>query len=129
MWSKGSTFIEIPIVSSTSSGLKAKGTFPYKSQGSLLLGRWGCSILRPHIEPTPRWWSRGFFDVFVTKLTTGRMIDGSLCGGIDMIIKDLDFEPKIDAMMRDFLEYVLKTSPCFRERFTLMLLEHQDVIP
>ncbi|GKE50838.1 hypothetical protein Tco_1485994, partial [Tanacetum coccineum] len=61
-------------------------------------------------------------------LTTSRLIDGSPCGGIDMVIKDLDLEPKIDAMMRDFLELVLETSPCFKERFTLMLLEHQDVI-
>ncbi|GJX66550.1 hypothetical protein Tco_0300893 [Tanacetum coccineum] len=41
---------------------------------------------------------------------------------------NLDFEPKIDAMIRDFFEYVLETSLCFRERFTLMLLEYQDVI-
>ncbi|GKE25056.1 hypothetical protein Tco_1436568, partial [Tanacetum coccineum] len=41
---------------------------------------------------------------FCTKLTIGRLIDGSSCGGIDMVIKDLDLEPKIDAMMRDFLE-------------------------
>ncbi|GJS98282.1 putative reverse transcriptase domain-containing protein [Tanacetum coccineum] len=46
----------------------------------------------------------GFFGVSVTKLTTGRLIDGSSCGGIDMVIKDLDLEPNIDAMMRDFLE-------------------------
>ncbi|GKB82334.1 hypothetical protein Tco_0949229 [Tanacetum coccineum] len=39
------------------------------------------------------------------KLPTGRLIDGSSCGGIDMIIKDLDLEPKVDAMMRDFLEH------------------------
>ncbi|GKD13253.1 hypothetical protein Tco_1197660, partial [Tanacetum coccineum] len=45
-----------------------------------------------------------------------------------MFIKDLDLEPKIDAMMRNFLDYVLETSPCFRKRFTLVLLEHQDVI-
>nr|GEX04050.1 U3 small nucleolar RNA-associated protein 4 homolog [Tanacetum cinerariifolium] len=37
-------------------------------------------------------------------LTTGRLIDGSPCGGSNMVIKDLDLEPKIDAMMRDFLE-------------------------
>nr|GEV23269.1 hypothetical protein [Tanacetum cinerariifolium] len=45
----------------------------------------------------------GFFGVSVTKLTTGRLIDGSSCDGIDMVIKDLDLEPKVDAMMRDFL--------------------------
>nr|GEV43856.1 RNA-directed DNA polymerase [Tanacetum cinerariifolium] len=38
------------------------------------------------------------------ELATGRLIDGSYCDGIDMVIKDLDLEPKIDAMMRDFLE-------------------------
>ncbi|GJV70819.1 hypothetical protein Tco_1490814 [Tanacetum coccineum] len=37
-------------------------------------------------------------------LTISRLIDGSSCGGIDMVIKDLDLEPKIDAMMRDFLD-------------------------
>nr|GFD18345.1 hypothetical protein [Tanacetum cinerariifolium] len=46
----------------------------------------------------------GFFGVFVMKLTTGQPIDSSSCGGIDMVIKDLDLEPKIDAMMRDFLD-------------------------
>nr|GEZ03539.1 hypothetical protein [Tanacetum cinerariifolium] len=56
------------------------------------------------------------------------LIDGSPCGAIDMVIKDLDLETKIDAMMMDFLEYVLETSPCFRKRFTLMLLGNQDVI-
>ncbi|GJY86287.1 hypothetical protein Tco_0500313, partial [Tanacetum coccineum] len=44
----------------------------------------------------------GFFGVSVTKLTTGRLIDSSSCGGIDMVIEDLDLEPKIDAMMREF---------------------------
>ncbi|GJR69432.1 hypothetical protein Tco_0015497 [Tanacetum coccineum] len=62
------------------------------------------------------------------KLTTGRLIDGLPCVGIDMVIKELYLESKIDAMMREFLEQVLKMSPCFRKRFTLMLLEHQVVI-
>nr|GEU76752.1 putative reverse transcriptase, RNA-dependent DNA polymerase, Gag-polypeptide of LTR copia-type [Tanacetum cinerariifolium] len=35
-------------------------------------------------------------------LTTSCLIDGSPCDGIDMVIKDLDLEPKIDAMVRDF---------------------------
>ncbi|GJZ97074.1 reverse transcriptase domain-containing protein [Tanacetum coccineum] len=47
----------------------------------------------------------GFFGVSVTKLATGRLVNGSSCNGSDMVIKDLDLEPKIDAMMRDFLEY------------------------
>ncbi|GJS41935.1 hypothetical protein Tco_0566978 [Tanacetum coccineum] len=41
-------------------------------------------------------------DLFSEKLTTGRLIDGSPCSGIDMVVKDLDLEPKINAMMRDF---------------------------
>nr|GEW97362.1 hypothetical protein [Tanacetum cinerariifolium] len=45
-----------------------------------------------------------FFSVSVTKLTTGRLVNGSSCSGIDMVIKDLDLEPKVDAMMREFLE-------------------------
>ncbi|GKF63906.1 hypothetical protein Tco_0187354 [Tanacetum coccineum] len=44
-----------------------------------------------------------FFGVSVMKLATSRLIDGLSCDGIDMVIKDLDLEPKIDAMMRDFL--------------------------
>nr|GEX74049.1 hypothetical protein [Tanacetum cinerariifolium] len=56
----------------------------------------------------------GFLGVSVTKLATGRLIDESSCDGIDVVIKDLDLETKIDAMMREFLEQVLKTSPCFR---------------
>nr|GEW51036.1 transposon TX1 putative 149 kDa protein [Tanacetum cinerariifolium] len=46
---------------------------------------------------------RGFFGVSVTKLSTGRLVNRSSCNGIDMVIKDLDLEPKVDAMMRDFL--------------------------
>ncbi|GKG06525.1 hypothetical protein Tco_0329494, partial [Tanacetum coccineum] len=38
------------------------------------------------------------------KLTTARLIDGSSCGGIDMVIKYLDLGSKIDAMMKDFLD-------------------------
>ncbi|GJX28767.1 retrovirus-related pol polyprotein from transposon TNT 1-94 [Tanacetum coccineum] len=37
------------------------------------------------------------------KLTIDRLVNGSSCGGIDMVIKDLDLEPKVDAMMRGFL--------------------------
>ncbi|GJW13170.1 hypothetical protein Tco_0017303 [Tanacetum coccineum] len=46
----------------------------------------------------------------------------------DMIKENLDLKLAIDAMMRDFLDEVLEMSPCFRKRFTLMLLEYQDVI-
>nr|GEZ88234.1 hypothetical protein [Tanacetum cinerariifolium] len=41
------------------------------------------------------------------------VIEGESCDGIDMVIKNLDFEPKIDAMMRDFLE-VLRSFPLER---------------
>ncbi|GKB08682.1 hypothetical protein Tco_0836994 [Tanacetum coccineum] len=41
---------------------------------------------------------------FFTKLSNGQLIDGLPCDGIDMVIKDLDLDPKIDAMMRDFLK-------------------------
>nr|GEU35595.1 hypothetical protein [Tanacetum cinerariifolium] len=35
-----------------------------------------------------------FFGIYVTKLTTDQLVNGSSCGGIDMVIKDLDLEPK-----------------------------------
>ncbi|GKC94390.1 hypothetical protein Tco_1159832 [Tanacetum coccineum] len=41
--------------------------------------------------------------------TTGRLIDGSPCDGIDMVLKDLDLKPKIDAMMKDYLEMSLQS--------------------
>ncbi|GJY80247.1 hypothetical protein Tco_0492998 [Tanacetum coccineum] len=37
------------------------------------------------------------------KLTTGRLVNGLSCDGIDMVIKDLDLDLKVDAIMRDFL--------------------------
>ncbi|GKE00890.1 hypothetical protein Tco_1388873 [Tanacetum coccineum] len=37
------------------------------------------------------------------KLTTGRLVNGSYYDGIDMVIKNLDLEPKVDAIMREFL--------------------------
>nr|GEU36357.1 hypothetical protein [Tanacetum cinerariifolium] len=40
-------------------------------------------------------------------VTTSHLIDGLPYGGIDIVIKDLDLEPKIDAMMRDFLKGVV----------------------
>nr|GEV76916.1 transposase, MuDR, MULE transposase domain protein [Tanacetum cinerariifolium] len=42
----------------------------------------------------------GFFGVSVTKLTTGRLVNGSSCDGIDMVIKDLDLELKSFPMER-----------------------------
>nr|GEY37022.1 uncharacterized mitochondrial protein AtMg00810-like [Tanacetum cinerariifolium] len=38
------------------------------------------------------------------KLATGRLVSGSSCDGIDMVVKDLELEPKVDAMMRKFLD-------------------------
>ncbi|GJZ05800.1 hypothetical protein Tco_0539593 [Tanacetum coccineum] len=38
------------------------------------------------------------------KLAIGRLVNGSSCNGSDIVIKDLDLEPKIDAMMGDFLD-------------------------
>ncbi|GKG07313.1 hypothetical protein Tco_0330282, partial [Tanacetum coccineum] len=34
----------------------------------------------------------------VTKLATGRLVNGSSCDGIDMVIKDFNLEPKVDAI-------------------------------
>ncbi|GJU89871.1 hypothetical protein Tco_1302294 [Tanacetum coccineum] len=39
------------------------------------------------------------------KLATSRLVNGSSCDESDMVIKYLDLEPKIDAMMRDFLNF------------------------
>nr|GEX55376.1 RNA-directed DNA polymerase, eukaryota, reverse transcriptase zinc-binding domain protein [Tanacetum cinerariifolium] len=35
-----------------------------------------------------------FFGVFVTKLATNRLVNSSFCKGINMVVKDLDLEPK-----------------------------------
>ncbi|GKB72949.1 hypothetical protein Tco_0934361 [Tanacetum coccineum] len=69
-----------------------------------------------------------FFGVLVAKLTASGMVNLTFKMNRDMIIENLYLEPKINAMVGDSLELVLETSPRFRERFTLMLLEHQDVI-
>ncbi|GKF01173.1 hypothetical protein Tco_0028096, partial [Tanacetum coccineum] len=49
----------------------------------------------------------------VTKLAIDRLVNVLSCDGIDIVIKDLYLEPKIDAMMRDFLE-VLRPFPVER---------------
>ncbi|GJW80057.1 hypothetical protein Tco_0144032 [Tanacetum coccineum] len=69
-----------------------------------------------------------FFGVLVADLAADGVVNLALKVKREMFIENLDFEPKINAMMRDFLKQVLETSPCFGERFTLMLLEHKDVI-
>ncbi|GKA28697.1 hypothetical protein Tco_0714942 [Tanacetum coccineum] len=55
---------------------------------------------------------RSHMRVSVTKLATGRLVNGSSCDRIDMVIKDLDLEPKVNAMMRDFLLLLLILLPC-----------------
>nr|GEX35870.1 retrovirus-related Pol polyprotein from transposon TNT 1-94 [Tanacetum cinerariifolium] len=45
-----------------------------------------------------------FFSVLVMKLTTGGVVNFAFKKKEDMIIENLDFEPKIDAMMREFLD-------------------------
>nr|GEZ72841.1 hypothetical protein [Tanacetum cinerariifolium] len=58
--------------------------------------------LEPQVDVVMRDFWR-FFSVSVTKLFTGRLVNGLSCGGSDMVIKYLDLEPRIDGMMRDFL--------------------------
>ncbi|GJT93695.1 hybrid signal transduction histidine kinase M [Tanacetum coccineum] len=58
--------------------------------------------------------------VEVTKLSTGRLVNGSSYDGIDMVIKDLDLELKIDAMMRDFLELVVERPKSAKEAWDLI---------
>nr|GEU42507.1 reverse transcriptase domain-containing protein [Tanacetum cinerariifolium] len=62
-------------------------------------------------ETTVRWTRdimrhRDSLDRFseISWLATGHLVNGSPCDRIDMIIENLDMEPKIDAMVRDFLE-------------------------
>nr|GEX42174.1 MAK10-like protein [Tanacetum cinerariifolium] len=60
------------------------------------------------------------------KLTTDRLVNGSPCDWIDMIIEDLDLKPKIDAMVREFLEKSLSSQdvPSTSDR-RLIELENQ----
>ncbi|GKB32941.1 hypothetical protein Tco_0872342, partial [Tanacetum coccineum] len=44
------------------------------------------------------------FELDQAALITGRLVNGLSCGGSNMVIKDLELEPKVHAMMRDFLE-------------------------
>ncbi|GJY69230.1 hypothetical protein Tco_0472212 [Tanacetum coccineum] len=45
-----------------------------------------------------------FFGVLVAELATGSAVNFTLKMNGDMIIENLDLEPKIDAMVRDFLD-------------------------
>ncbi|GKA74956.1 hypothetical protein Tco_0781334 [Tanacetum coccineum] len=70
-----------------------------------------------------------FFGVLVADLVADGVVNLALKVKREMFIENLDFEPKINAMMRETFEAKsVETSPCFGERFTLMLREHQDVI-
>ncbi|GKC93361.1 hypothetical protein Tco_1158803 [Tanacetum coccineum] len=46
----------------------------------------------------------GFFGVFIAKLATAGPVNFALQMNRDMIVENLDLEPKINAMMRDFLD-------------------------
>nr|GEY74619.1 hypothetical protein [Tanacetum cinerariifolium] len=64
-------------------------------------------------------------------LATGQLVNGLSYDGIDMVIKDLDLEPKIDAMMREFLE-VLQSFPVERiksKRYHIVPYEELNGIP
>nr|GEZ83249.1 hypothetical protein [Tanacetum cinerariifolium] len=49
-----------------------------------------------------------FFGVSITKLTTGRLVNGLSCGGIDMVIKDLDLELKVDFRTSPYNEFMIQ---------------------
>nr|GEY60456.1 hypothetical protein [Tanacetum cinerariifolium] len=49
-------------------------------------------------------YTQDILSISVVKLTTGRSVNGLFCGGSDMVIKNFDLEPKIDAMIRDSLD-------------------------
>ncbi|GKE21106.1 hypothetical protein Tco_1432618 [Tanacetum coccineum] len=45
-----------------------------------------------------------FFNILIAKLTAGGVVNFTLKMKRDMVIGNLDLEPKINAMMREFLE-------------------------
>nr|GEV90823.1 Gag-Pol polyprotein [Tanacetum cinerariifolium] len=61
--------------------------------------------LSPNHKPLGGWQRNGlgWFSEVPWVVPTFVFIEGESCDGIDMVIKDLDLEPKIDAMMREFL--------------------------
>ncbi|GJR66905.1 hypothetical protein Tco_0012970 [Tanacetum coccineum] len=63
------------------------------------------------------------------KLATGRLVNGLSCGGSDMVIKDLDLEPKIDAMMRsqNLVTYYVKDTQWVIAIVESMLLHRAGV--
>ncbi|GKB47820.1 hypothetical protein Tco_0898573 [Tanacetum coccineum] len=59
------------------------------------------------------------------KLTTGRLVNGSSCGEIDMVIKDLDLEPKKETLLD-----VVGTSGCHFEVLQSFPVERiEQVLP
>ncbi|GJV40784.1 hypothetical protein Tco_1419224 [Tanacetum coccineum] len=66
--------------------------------------------------------------VLIAEFSSSGMVYLTLKVKGDMIIENLDLKLKIDAVMRDFLVQVLETSPCFGYRFSMILLEHQDIV-
>ena len=60
-------------------------------------------------------------------LLSRNLVNGSLRGGIDVVIEYLDLEPKFYAVVRDFVKEVFESGPCLVKGFALMLLEHQDI--
>nr|GEY29280.1 RNA-directed DNA polymerase, eukaryota, reverse transcriptase zinc-binding domain protein [Tanacetum cinerariifolium] len=77
--------------------------------------------------------ARGFFGVSVTKLATDRLVNGSSCDGIDMVIKDLDLEPKVDAIMRDFCSlkvyYLPPALSVCEDAYSTKVVSEQDDLP
>ncbi|GJW72767.1 putative reverse transcriptase domain-containing protein [Tanacetum coccineum] len=72
--------------------------------------------------PSPRS-CPGFFGISVTNLTSGRLVDGLSRSGIDMDIKDLNLEPKINAIMREFLDFEVIELWCLTG-FFLIFFDH-----
>ncbi|GKB98092.1 hypothetical protein Tco_0984229 [Tanacetum coccineum] len=69
-----------------------------------------------------------FISILIAEFSASGAVNLTLKMKGDMITENLDLKPKINAMMRDFLEQVLEMSPCFGYRFSMMLLEHQDIV-
>ncbi|GJZ05212.1 hypothetical protein Tco_0538487 [Tanacetum coccineum] len=71
---------------------------------SLVYSEWSASCL----VDTPKYvFYKSLFRIFhaiLSILAIGQLVNGSSCDGIDMVIKDLDLEPKVDAMMKEFLD-------------------------
>nr|GEV05932.1 hypothetical protein [Tanacetum cinerariifolium] len=69
-----------------------------------------------------------FFGTLITKFATSSVLNFALKRVRDMIIKNLDLQPKFNAMMREFWSKSLKRVCASERDSSMMLLEHQDVI-